>query len=79
MSPRYDRVPDEPQLPSSRPRLAPSTAEASSPVEPWVAITTTVPTSVRRELSIACAVHDKKLKDVVTEALQTWLDDHPVR
>jgi hypothetical protein len=79
--PRYDAVPDDEQLSGSGRRSAePQQAEPASPPpipDPWVAITTTVPTSVRREVSVACAVHGVKLKDVVTEALREWLRTHP--
>ena len=50
---------------------------ATEPEEVWVTITTTVPTSVRDDVRVACAVHDVKLKDAVTEALRAWLVYHP--
>ncbi|GAA4155117.1 hypothetical protein [Actinomadura keratinilytica] len=73
--PKYDDVADDEQLLSSDRR----TAQAPAAEEPWVAITTTVPSSVRRQLSVACAVHNVKLKDAVTEALRAWLAEHPPR
>lgn len=73
--PKYDDVADDEQLKSSDRR----TVQTPAPVaeDPWVAITTTVPTSVRRQVTVACAVHGVKLKDAVTEALQVWLAEHP--
>lgn len=73
--PRYDAVDDSPQLPNRRTRPAVAAPEP----EAWVAITTTVPAAVRKEMTIACAVHGVKLKDAVTEALRAWLTDHPGR
>jgi hypothetical protein len=72
----YSEVPDEKQLTGSRRRtvIAPAPAE---PVEPWVDMTTTIPQSVRHDVRVACAVHGVKLKDVVTEALRAWLEEHP--
>jgi hypothetical protein len=74
--PKYDDVPTDDQLASSRRRtvIAPPPTE---PVEPWVDMTTTIPQSVRHEVRVACAVHGVKLKDVVTEALRAWLKEHP--
>ena len=45
--------------------------------EVWVTVTTTIPDSVRDEVRVACAVHNVKLKDAVTEALRAWLVYHP--
>ncbi|MEV3927047.1 hypothetical protein [Actinomadura coerulea] len=78
--PRYDDVADDSQLASSSRRTvrAPHPAE-DPPAEAWVAITTTVPASVRRQVQVACAVHGVKLKDAVTQALQAWLEANPPR
>lgn len=76
--PRYDAVPDDDQIAGSSRRTAQAGPPAEAP-EPWVAITTTIPASVRRSMSVACAVHGVKLKDAVTQALQAWLDEHPAR
>jgi hypothetical protein len=74
--PKYDDVPASDQLTGSRRRtvIAPPPAE---PVEVWVDMTTTIPQSVRHDVRVACAVHGVKLKDVVTEALRAWLEEHP--
>lgn len=74
--PKYDDVPADDQLASSRRRtvIAPAPAE---PVDPWVDMTTTIPNSVRQDVRVACAIHGVKLKDAVTEALRAWLVEHP--
>ncbi|GAA1590744.1 hypothetical protein GCM10009678_86280 [Actinomadura kijaniata] len=84
--PRYDDVPKDEQLPRTRTTAppAPPAPAAAAPAaelaeEAWVAITTTVPVSVRKQMSVACAIHGVKLKDAVTEALRAWLADHPPR
>jgi hypothetical protein len=68
--PRYDEVPKAPQLPSKP-------ASTVGQREPWVPVTTTIPESLRRELTIACAVHNIKLKDAITSAVKQWLMQHP--
>lgn len=74
--PQYDDVPADDQLASSRRRTV---AAVPPPADPWVAITTTVPSSVRDDVKVACAIHGVKLKDAVTDALRSWLADHPAR
>jgi hypothetical protein len=74
MSPRYDPVPDRPQLPAGRPGVA--ATPAAAPTDPWVPITTTIPTSLRRRLSVTCAVKEMLLKDAVTAAVREWLGKH---
>jgi hypothetical protein len=77
--PQYDDVPDDDQLSSSRRRTVAAVPPPPRPADPWVAITTTVPSSVRDDVKVACAIHGVKLKDAVTDALRTWLADHPAR
>lgn len=74
--PKYDDVPADDQLAGSRHRTVTAPAPAE-PVDPWVDITTTIPRSVRQDVKVACAIHDVKLKDAVTEALRAWLREHP--
>ncbi|MFF7459633.1 hypothetical protein [Kitasatospora sp. NPDC008115] len=65
--PKYNPVSTERQLPGQAPG---KTNE--------VAITTTIPYALRRQLTLALAVHDVKLKDAVAQALEAWLESHPV-
>lgn len=74
--PQYDDVPDNDQLAGSRHRTA-TAPPLAEPVDPWVDMTTTIPNSVRQDVRVACAVHQIKLKDAVTEALRAWLLEHP--
>jgi hypothetical protein len=78
--PRYSEVPDSPQVPTTR-HIAPAAAAAkpTAPVDPLVPITTDIPASVRRDLKLACAIHEVRLKDAVEAALRAWLAEHPVR
>jgi len=76
--PRYDRVSDETQIPAHRTVPAPA-APPPAVVDPLVPITTDIPTSLRRDIRLACAVHDVKLKDVVADALRAWLAEHPAQ
>jgi hypothetical protein len=69
--PTYDKVSDAPQLPKTR--SVPPAAVRTAPDDPLVPITTDIPASIRRELKVALAVHDVKLKDAVAEALTLWL------
>ena len=75
--PKYDAVPDSPQVPTKR--HTPPAPKPAAPVDPLVPITTDIPASVRRELKLACAIHGVKLKDAVEAALRDWLSEHPVR
>lgn len=66
--PRYEKVADGPQLPARREK--PKAAAE-------VTITTDIPVTVRRDLTLACAIHGVKLKAAVTEAIEAWLKEHP--
>lgn len=78
--PKYDQVPDAPQVPTTR-HVAPAAAapKSAAPVDPLVPITTDIPASVRRDVKLACAIHGIKLKDAVEAALRDWLTEHPIR
>ncbi|MDJ0347255.1 hypothetical protein [Streptomyces sp. PH10-H1] len=69
--PTYEEVSENRQLPSRKPKsaVAGQTAE--------VAITTTIPAPLRRQLSVALAVHQVKLKDAVAQAVEDWLAKNP--
>ncbi|KJY24075.1 hypothetical protein [Streptomyces sp. NRRL S-495] len=71
--PKYDDVKNDRQLPE-RATAAPARPEKVAEVP----ITTTVPAPLRRRLTVALAVHEVKLKDAVSEALEAWLEAHPV-
>jgi hypothetical protein len=87
MSPKYESVPDEPQLAVSRPRAsvaaetsdqrsaAPSivTEIAKPPAEDLVTITVAVPADVRTALKVACAVNNVTIKQATAEAFRMWL------
>ncbi|MFI9206491.1 hypothetical protein [Streptomyces sp. NPDC053048] len=69
--PAYEDVSEEPQL-SGRRTQSPKPEKVSE-----TAITTTIPMPLRRQLSVALAVHQVKLKDAVTQALEEWLKKNP--
>ncbi|MFI6158257.1 hypothetical protein ACIBCA_36855 [Kitasatospora sp. NPDC051170] len=69
--PTYEPVPEDRQLP----KTTPPTAAAPAPKE--VPIATTIPYALRRQLTLALAVHDTKLKDAVAQALTAWVAAHP--
>jgi hypothetical protein len=85
MSPKYDSVPDDPQLPS-RPRasLAAQQAATEAPRAPLrpapppaapdlVTITVAVPPSVRQAMKVACAVKGVTMQGATAEAFRMWL------
>lgn len=80
--PKYENVSTDQQLSTTRnrrSRTTPPTGGASAPApEAWVTMTTTMPADVRRELAVALAVHNIKLKDAITDAVRAWLAEHPV-
>lgn len=71
--PAYEDVSEERQLPT-RPPKVPVNNKTDE-----VAITTTIPTPLRRKLTLALAVHEVKLKDAVAQALEAWVEKHPPR
>jgi hypothetical protein len=73
--PKYDAVPDTQQVPTTRHTAA--AAAPPKPKDPLVTMTTDIPASVRRELKLACAIHEVKLKDAVEAAIRAWLVEHP--
>ncbi|MCZ4103702.1 hypothetical protein [Streptomyces sp. H39-C1] len=75
--PRYQDVSEDKQLPE-RPATVPDAAPARPQPVPQVPVTTTLPAPLRRRLTLALAVHDVKLKDAIAEAVETWLEAHPV-
>ncbi|MFJ7209776.1 hypothetical protein ACIQWR_40395 [Streptomyces sp. NPDC098789] len=76
--PKYNPVDDSRQLPLA-PTPPPAATVRREPPVAQVAITTTLPAPLRRQLTIALAVHEVKLKDAVAEAIQAWLEAHPVK
>jgi hypothetical protein len=77
--PRYSEVPDSPQVPTTR-HVAPAAAVPKpAPADPLVPFTTDIPASLKRDLKLACAIHDVKQKDAVEAALRDWLTEHPIR
>jgi hypothetical protein len=69
--PAYEEVSEEPQLPTRR------TESVKEKKAQEIAITTTIPVPLRRQLSVALAVHQVKLKDAVTQAIEDWLAKNP--
>ncbi|MFJ8856337.1 hypothetical protein [Streptomyces sp. NPDC102437] len=76
--PAYDDVSEEPQLPRRELSTKKLTPKEKAP-ESEIAITTTIPALLRRQLSVSLAVHQIKLKDAVAEAIDEWLAKHPPR
>ncbi|MDX2802675.1 hypothetical protein [Streptomyces scabiei] len=71
--PKYDDVPETPQLPAGTPSV-PKPAEAKD--KP---MTTDVPEDVQRALRLAAVIHGITIKAAVTEALRDWLVAHPIQ
>ena len=70
--PKYDPVPDDPQLPAA-PSSAPQPAAKDKPM------TTDVPEDIQKALKLAVVIHGTTIKAAVTEALRDWIAAHPIQ
>lgn len=66
MSPRYDTVPADTQIP---------TRKRPEPQKPrLVTITVAIPEDIRRDLRVACAEQDMTIQEAAAAAFRAWID-----